>query len=77
MSLKLESKIKKEIVEGYNRGDILQRVRKEFGLIRGIEFWYDICYNTICSEMGINRKRGEELKPTKVKLIPRREGDND
>lgn len=76
MSLKLESKIKKEIVEGYSRGDILQRIRKEFGLIKGIEFFYDICYNTICKEQGINRKHGQELKPTKVKLFPRKESDN-
>ncbi len=77
MSLKLESKIKKEIVEGYSRGDILQRIRKNFGAIKGIEFFYDICYNTVCKEQGINRKRGEELRPTKVRLIPRKERDND
>jgi hypothetical protein len=75
MSLKLENQIKKGIVEGYCKGDILQKVRKEYGQISGIEFWYDICYNTVCKEQGINRKRGEELRPTKVRLIPRKENE--
>jgi len=70
LSLKLENKIKKEIVEGYSKGDTISRVKKEFG-IRGIELFYDCCYATVCREMGINRKKGKELKATKIKLKPK------
>lgn len=70
ISLKIENKIKKEIVEGYSKGDIINRIRKEYGMIRGIELLYDCCYATICREMGINLKKGETLKPKKVRLIP-------
>jgi hypothetical protein len=77
MSLKLENQIKKGIVEGYSKVDILQKVRKEYGQITNIEFWYDLCYNTVCKELGIDRKHGKELKPTKVKLIlNKKEGDD-
>ena len=74
LSLKLENKIKKEIVEGYSKEDTISRVKKECG-IRGIELFYDCCYATVCREMGINRKKGKELKVKKFKLIPKKEGD--
>jgi hypothetical protein len=70
ISLKIENKIKKEIVEGYRKEDIINRIRKEYGMIRGIKLFYDCCYATVCREMGINLKKGETLKPKKVRLIP-------
>ena len=75
LSLKLENKIKKEIVEGYSKEDTINRIKKEHGTIRGIELFYDCCYATICREMGINRKKGKELRVKKVRLIPKKEGD--
>ncbi len=70
LSLKIENKIKKGIVEGYSKGDIINRIRKEYGMIRGIELLYGCCYSTVCREMGINLKKGGILKPKKIRLIP-------
>lgn len=75
ISLKIENKIKKEIVEGYSKEDIINRIKKEHGMIRGIKLFYDCCYATVCREMKINRKKGKELKVKKVRLIPKKEGD--
>jgi len=79
LSLKIENKIKKGIVEGYSKEDIINQIKKEYGMIRGIELLYSCCYATICQEMGINLKKGETLKSKKVRLIPntniRKEGD--
>ncbi|MDY0373517.1 MAG: hypothetical protein WDA59_00490 [Methanofastidiosum sp.] len=71
-NLQIENKIKKEIVEGYAKEDILNRIQKEYGLVNGIEFLYNCCYATICREMGINLKKGENLRPKKVKIIPKK-----
>ncbi len=67
LSRKVEEQIKKLIVEGYHKEDILADVAEEHGQLQGISFFYDCCYNTICRELNINRKRGEELKPTKAR----------
>jgi len=65
LSRKIEGEIKKLIIEGFGKEDIIEKVTRDNGPIRGLSFFYDCCYNTICKEMGINRKKGEELKPTK------------
>jgi len=69
---KIGEEIKKSIIEGYNKEDILDEVEKKHGQLRGISFFYDCCYNTVCQELGINRKKGEELKPKKRRLMPKR-----
>jgi len=71
---KVEQEIKKLIVEGYWKEDILEEITKKHGQLGGLPFFYDCCYNTVCSELGINRKKGEELKPTKEWKHPRRKG---
>jgi len=71
MSRKIEQEIKRDIIEGYNKEDILEEVEKKHGQLQGISFFYDCCYNTVCKELGINRKKGEELKPKKRRLIPK------
>ena len=68
VSRKVEEEIKMAIIEGYNKEDILEEVKKKHGQLQGINLFYDCCYNTICKQLGINRKRGEELKPKKVKI---------
>jgi hypothetical protein len=50
----------------------MNRIAKEYGNVGSLSFWYDICYNSVCNELGINRKKGEELKPKKVKLRMKR-----
>ena len=62
---KVETLIKKMIVERYSKEEILKEIRTKYGDYRGLGFFYDCCYNTICKELGINRKKGEELKPSK------------
>ena len=68
LSKKIEQEIKKQIVEGYCKEDIIEEITMKHGPLQGLSFFYDCCYNTICKEMGINRKKGEELKPTKVRI---------
>jgi len=65
---KVEQEVKKLIVEGYCKEDILGEITRKHGPLAGLPFFYDCCYNSICKQLGINRKRGEELKPTKVRL---------
>ena len=65
---RVEQKIKKLIVDGFCKEDILEEITKKHGPLGGLPFFYDCCYNTICKELGINRKKGEELKPKKVRL---------
>ena len=72
LSLKIENRIKREIVEGYNKEDTLNRIKKEYGAIKGIDLLYGCCYATVCREMGINLKKGETLKSKKVRLIPKK-----
>lgn len=72
LSRKIEGEIKKLIIEGFGKEDIIEKVTRDNGPIRGLSFFYDCCYNTICREMGINRKKGEELKPTKTMIYLKR-----
>lgn len=58
----IEEKIKNLIMEGYTREETEEKITREHGKIQGLAIWYDCCYNTICKELGINRKKGEELK---------------
>ena len=58
----IEDKIKNLIMEGYTREETEEKIAREHGKIQGLTIWYDCCYNTICKEQGINRKKGEELK---------------
>ena len=74
LSKKIEEEIKKQIVEGYCKEDIIQEITRKHGPLQGLSFFYDCCYNTICKEMGINRKKGEELKPTKVRICMKERG---
>lgn len=66
LSRKVEEEIKKQIVEGFGKEDIIKEITIKHGPLQGLPFFYDCCYNTICKQLGINRKRGEELKPTKI-----------
>jgi len=75
LSRKIEGEIKKLIIEGFGKEDIIEKVTRDNGPIRGLSFFYDCCYNTICKEMGINRKKGEELKPTKTMIHLKRRGN--
>jgi len=72
LSRKVEEQIKKLIVEGYGKEDIIEKITRDYGPLQGLSFFYDCCYNTICREMGINRKKGEELKPTKTMIYLKR-----
>lgn len=58
----VEDKIKSLIMEGFTKEETEEKITKEHGRIQGLAIWYDCCYNTICREQGINRKKGEELK---------------
>ena len=58
----IEDKIKSLIMEGHTKEVIEGKITREYGRIQGLAIWYDCCYNTICREQGINRKKGEELK---------------
>ena len=58
----IEDKIKSLIMEGHTKEAIEQKITREYGRVQGLAIWYDCCYNTICREQGINRKKGEELK---------------
>ena len=58
----IEDKIKNLIMEGHTKEVIEGKITREYGKIQGLAIWYDCCYNTICREQGINRKKGEELK---------------
>ena len=58
----IEDKIKSLIMEGHTKEVIEGKITREYGKIQGLAIWYDCCYNTICREQGINRKKGEELK---------------
>ena len=68
LSKRIEEEIKKQIVEGYCKEDIIEEITRKHGPLQGLSFFYDCCYNTICKEMGINRKKGEELKSTKERI---------
>ena len=72
LSKKIEQEIKKQIVEGYCKEDIIEEITRKHGPLQGLSFFYDCCYNTICKQLGVNRKRGEELKPTKIRLQVRK-----
>ena len=69
---KIGEEIKKEIVEGFTKEDTIEAIIKKHGNLQGLSFFYDCCYNTVCQELGINRKKGEEIKPKKVRLMPKR-----
>ena len=58
----IENKIKSLIMEGFTKEETEEKMTREHGRIQGLAIWYDCCYNTICREQGINRKKGEELK---------------
>lgn len=58
----IEDKIKMLIIKGHTKETIEQKITREYGKVQGLAIWYDCCYNTICRELGINRKKGEELK---------------
>lgn len=58
----IEDKIKSLIMEGHTKEVIEGKITREYGKVQGLAIWYDCCYNTICREQGINRKKGEELK---------------
>jgi len=68
LSRKVEEEIKKQIVEGFGKEDIIKEITIKHGPLQGLSFFYDCCYNSVCKEMGINRKKGEELKPTKERI---------
>ena len=55
-------KMRSLIMEGFTKEEIEGRITREYGRIPSLSIWYDCCYNTICKEQGINRKKGEELK---------------
>jgi len=52
----------------YNREEIVTKIYRKYGNIANLLLWYDICYNSVCEELGIDRKHGEELKPKSVRL---------
>ena len=58
----IEDKIKNLIMGGHTKEVIEGKITREYGKVQGLAIWYDCCYNTICREQGINRKKGEELK---------------
>jgi hypothetical protein len=58
----IEDRIKNLIMEGHTKEVIEGKITREYGKVQGLAIWYDCCYNTICREQGINRKKGEELK---------------
>ena len=58
----IEDRIKKLIIEGHTKEAVEGMITREYGRVQGLAIWYDCCYNTICRELGINRKKGEELK---------------
>lgn len=43
----------------------------KFPNTKNINLLYDMCYNSVCEELGINLKKGETIK-RKVRLIPKR-----
>ena len=67
LDLEIESKIKRMILKRTSKEDIIKEITREYGKIQELKVWYDCCYNTVCKELGINRKKGEELKPKRSK----------
>ena len=59
---KVENELKSLIVQGFAKEDIIEKMNKKYGQIQELLIWHDCCYNTICKELGINRKKGEEIK---------------
>lgn len=68
LSKQISEEMKDLIREGYSGEDIRDKIRKKYGNVDQFGFWYQCCYNSVCEELGIDRKHGEELKPKKVRL---------
>ena len=64
----IEDKIENLIMEGYTKEETEEKISREHGKIQGLAIWYDCYYNTICKELGINRKKGEELKIKRARI---------
>ena len=62
---KLSEEIKSLILEGHTKEVIQKIINKKYGNMKSLSIFYDCCYNTLCQEQGINRKKGEELKVKK------------
>jgi hypothetical protein len=56
----------------YTKNEIMRKIYEKYGNIGNITFWYDCCYNSVCEELNIDRKNGEEIKlKRKVRLVPK------
>lgn len=62
LARRIGEEIKELIMEGNTKEEVTKEITRKHGGIGGILLWYDICYNSLCKEQGINRKKGEELK---------------
>lgn len=68
LARQISDEMKHLIRERYPEEEIRGRIYKKYGNVDNYGFWYQCCYNSVCEEMGIDRKHGEELKPKKVRL---------
>ena len=68
LARQISEEMKYLIKERYPEEDVKERIFRKYGNVDQFGFWYQVCYNSVCAEMGINLKAGETLKPKKVKL---------
>jgi len=68
LARQITEEMKDLIRERYSEEDIRSKIREKYGRVDNYGFWYQCCYNSVCEELGIDRKHGEELKPKKVRL---------
>ena len=68
LARQISEEMKDLIKERYPEHDVREKILKKYGNVDNYGFWYQCCYNSVCEELGIDRKHGEELKPKKVRL---------
>ena len=68
LARQISEEMKDLIREGYPAIEVQDKINKKYGRVDNYGFWYQCCYNSVCEELGLDRKHGEELKPNKVRL---------
>jgi hypothetical protein len=68
LSKQITEAIKELIVKGYRKEDAIPEIAKKYGNYKNLDIWFDICYNSVSKEMGIDRNHGQEIKHMKKRL---------
>ena len=75
LSLKISNFMKEQTrSREYPKEEVIKNTYKKYGRVENpftLGLWYDCCYASVCEELGIDRKNGEELKLKKrrVRLV--------